>query len=104
MQYFFEKDHVCGRESETLTYVLEELRREDGENDFKENKTNAQDNIRDGEEETNHYVFSQGQRVSRSQSEGSSTNKRKIVGFEDFSYQRNERLLYSTVSMTNEGQ
>ena len=65
------------KKKQTLANVLEELQREDAENDVEENNTNTEDNIRDGEEESIQSMFSQGQRVSHYQSERSSTKKKR---------------------------
>ena len=66
----FGKDHACGKEAETAADVLEELHREDVVNDVEENNTNTEESIRN--------MFSQDQRVSHSQSEGSSTKKKVL--------------------------
>ena len=78
--------------------VLKELQREDAKNDVEENNTNTEDNIRDGEEESIQSMFSQGQRVSHSHSERSSTKKKKSAGFEDFA----EAIIESTLLLVGE--
>ena len=54
----FGKDHACGKEAEAPADVLEELQRKDAENNIEENNTNTENNIRDGEEEIIHNMFS----------------------------------------------